>query len=364
MLPVALWVCPVGEFAGVARHITDVARVGLPGYRLIVTAPEGALLDRLYELGCPAVPLQVEGVPTHRTVRALRQTVSRLRPAVVHSHLAKADFLVAMATAGSGASLISTEHGIAERSFAYHGSRLQALGRQAAHHTRIRRFTQLIAVSEATRREMQRQWRPSAPITVIHNGIDRPTTPPRRTPGLRVLSLSRLAPEKNLDTTLRVFARARRARPDATLTVAGEGAQRPQLLELARELGIDDATSFPGFVEAQQAVADHDVLLQPSLAENFSYTLLDAVNHGLGVVASNRGGNPEVLPTHCLAPAHDVDRLAELVIEQGTRPSRRPRLPSTIPDVREMSSRIVDLYQRAGSSPPAMRNARLDRDAR
>lgn len=351
MRPVALWVCPVGEFAGVARHITDVARVGLPGYRLVVTAPQGPLLDRLYALGCPAVPLPVEGTPTHRTVRTLRETVRRLRPAVVHSHLAKADFLVAMATLGMPVRLVSTEHGIAERSFAYHGSTFKMRGRQAAHHLRTRRFDHLIAVSAATRREMLSQWRPPAPITVIHNGIDRPASPPRRVPGLRVLSLSRLAPEKNLATSLHVFERVRQAHPEATLTMAGDGPQLAQLQQVARELGIDGETTFPGFVDAGRAMSQHDVLLQPSLAENFSYTLLDAVARGLGVVASALGGNPEILPARCLSPTEDVDRLAELVVAQGLQPSQRPELPPSIPDLREMSSRIVALYQQTASSP-------------
>lgn len=351
MLPVALWVCPVGEFAGVARHITDVARVGLPGYRLIVTAPEGALLDRLYELGCPAVPLQVEGVPTHRTVRALRQTVSRLRPAVVHSHLAKADFLVAMATAGLPVSLVSTEHHIPEDPLTFHGSRAKSLSRRTAHHARIRRFDQLIAVSESTRRDMLRQWRPSAPVTVIRNGVDRLAPQQDPAAGLRLLSLSRLSPEKNVATTLRVFAEVRRRYPAATLTVAGQGTERAALEQLAGQLQVHDATTFPGFVDPEQAMASHDVLLQPSLADNLSYTLLDAVNFGMGVVASDIGGNPEILPPRCLAGPNDVPALAAAVVRQGQQPEARPSLPRNIPDVAGMVEQIVGIYERVHPTP-------------
>lgn len=351
MQPVALWVCPVGEFAGVARHITDVARVGLPGYRLVVTAPEGPLLDRLYALGCPAVPLPVEGTPTHRTVRTLRETVRRLRPAVVHSHLAKADFLVAMATVGMPVRLVSTEHHVPEDPLTFHGSRAKSMSRRGAHHARIRRFDQLIAVSESTRRDMLRQWRPSAPVTVIRNGVDR--LAPQQDPptGLRLLSLSRLSPEKNVETTLEVFARLRNRHPDATLTVAGQGDERAALEQLAGRLGIEDATTFPGFVDAEEAMADHDVLVQPSRADNLSYTLLDAVNRGMGVVASDIGGNPEILPPGCLAGPDDVDALAVAVVEQGTQPEARPSLPTNIPDVAGMVRQIVGIYEQAHPTP-------------
>ena len=47
----ALWIVPVPEFGGVARHVLDVARAGLPGYELYVLAPEGALTRSLKELG-------------------------------------------------------------------------------------------------------------------------------------------------------------------------------------------------------------------------------------------------------------------------------------------------------------------------
>ena len=45
--PTALWVVPVPEFGGVARHVVDMARAGLPGFNLVVLAPEGKLTSRL-----------------------------------------------------------------------------------------------------------------------------------------------------------------------------------------------------------------------------------------------------------------------------------------------------------------------------
>lgn len=344
--PIALWVAPVSNLAGVARHILDVARVGLPGYRLVVTAPEGPLLEQLRLLGRPVVPLDVDG-PVSDTVRALRSTVRRLKPVVVHSHLAKADFLVTMATVGLPVTLVSTEHHIPEDPLTFHGTRAKALTRQAAHHARIRRFAALIAVSESTKRDMLRYWRPTAPITLVRNAVD-PIAPVTRPPGLRVLSLTRLSPEKNLETTLRTFREVVRNRPEARLTLAGEGSEATRLRQLTHELDLIERVSFPGHVDAAQAMADHDVLLQPSKADNLSYTLLDAVNAGMGVVASNIGGNPEILPAHCLAGTHDVNALAALVIDQGLHPQRRPQLPPGIPTVEEMAAGIVEVYRRSG----------------
>lgn len=342
--PIALWVAPVSNLAGVARHIIDVAEHGLPGYRLVVTAPDGPLLDRLRDLGVPVVPWEVGGRPMLHTVAELRRTVRRLQPAVVHSHLAKADFLAAMASVGLPTTLISTEHHIQADQSVFHGSALRARSRQLAHHARIRRFDALLAVSASTARDMRRHWRPTAPITVVRNGVDR-LPPTERAAGLRVLSLSRLSAEKNLTTTLRVFAEVHRRHPEARLTLAGEGPDADRLRAVADELGLAAVVDFPGFVDASAAMDAHDVLLQPSLADNLSYTLLDAVNADMGVVASDLGGNPEILPAHCLAPADDVAALAAKVVDQALRLELRPSLPDTIPTVGEMVSQVVEVYR-------------------
>lgn len=354
--PLTLWLAPVSNLAGVARHIIDVARVGLPGWRLVVAAPEGPLLDELRALGCPVVPFEVDQ-PVNRAVADLRDIVGKLSPTIVHSHLAKADFLSAMATVGMPVTLVSTEHHIPEDPSALHSSRTKAVTRQMAHHARIRRFTHLLAVSDSTKRDMLRYWKPSVPITVVKNGVDRPDAVLERRPGLRLLSLTRLDREKNLEMTLRVFAGVLAKHPEATLTIGGTGPLENELRACARKLGVDHATTFAGFIDANRAMAEHDVLLQPSRADNLSYTLLDAVAAGMGVVASNIGGNPEILPGHALASLDDDTAMVDAVVEQGLDLSRRPCLPESIPTVREMAGQVLQVYaglqsKKLPSDPP------------
>ena len=43
------------DFGGVARHVVDMARAGLPGFNLVVLAPEGKLTSRLEELGVTVI---------------------------------------------------------------------------------------------------------------------------------------------------------------------------------------------------------------------------------------------------------------------------------------------------------------------
>lgn len=347
--PVALWVIPVSNLAGVARHCLDVARHGLPGYSLAIACPKGPLLDELLALDCRVIPLDLEqGISA--SVKQVRSIVQELQPQIVHSHLAKADFLVTLgATSGR---LISTEHHIPEDPLTFHGNQMKAYSRQLAHHVRIRRFSQLIAVSESTSRDMLKYWHPSAPITVVLNGVDRLSERPSRTPGLRFLSLTRLSQEKNLDMTLRIFAKVRETHPEATLTIGGTGEEEDNLKALAQELALDDSASFVGFVDPIEAMKNHDVLLQPSKADNLSYTLLDAVNYGMGVVASNIGGNGEIVAAQCRVSLGDIDRGAAIALEQAIDLQKRPSLPENIPSVGEMTSQIVVVYAKAQTTTP------------
>ena len=53
--PIALWCVPVPEIGGVARHVLGAARQGIPGYRIVVLCPEGALAEALRGQGSAVV---------------------------------------------------------------------------------------------------------------------------------------------------------------------------------------------------------------------------------------------------------------------------------------------------------------------
>lgn len=354
----ALWVVPVADLGGVARHVLDVARVGLPGWRLVVLCPEGLLAERLRELGSAVIVAPFgPRAGFAASVASLRMNILRLGPDVVHSHLAYADVVAALAVLGLDAKLVTTEHGIAGNDAVYHGSAWKSRLKAFMHHIRLRRTNAVIAVSEATRDVMLMKWRPAQPITVIPNGVDAASvrakvdasrtddrSAERDTAGLRILSLSRLAPEKRLDVLLRAFAAVLEAESAATLTVAGEGPERESLERLSARLGLSGSVEFVGFVDPIMAMAESDVLVQLSVWENCSYTLLDAVSAGLGVVATAVGGNPEILPAHCLVEADDEAAVAAAVVAQTADSMHRPGLEHAWPDPTEMASRIVSAY--------------------
>ncbi len=351
--PTALWVVPVSNLAGVARHVLDVARVGLPGWQPVFLAPPGDLPGRLRELGASVV--EAPFGPDHglrASVTTLRDVVRRVRPAVVHSHLSYADIVAAL-TVGRTPRLVTTEHGIARDDVVYHRSSAKARAMAAAHTARLRRFDAAIAVSRATADAMVEKWHPRVPVTVIPNGVDLvprlvPLAPrPANGGGLRILSLARLSPEKRLPALVDGFAELHRGHPQARLTLAGAGPEEGALRARIAHLGLTDAVTLPGFVDPQRAMAEHDVLAMLSVWENCSYALLDAAGRGMGVVASDVGGNPEVLPPTSLVRADDPGAVASALATQGLDPHARPGL-TRWPSVADMCTRIAQTYAAAG----------------
>jgi len=345
--PTALWVVPVAALGGVARHVLDVAEVGVPGHRLVVQCPPGPLADRLRDVGAAVTTAPVG--PEHgirESVAAVRHLVRTLRPAVTHSHLSWADVTTALATVGTPTALVTTEHGIADDDLVYHGTRLRSRVRALAHTARLRRADAVIAVAEATARSVRAKWHPSraTPLTVVRNGVDRRPPGSSRRPGLHVVSIARLAPEKRVDHLLRAFSLLRAEHREARLTVAGTGPEEQALRRLTADLGLDDSVTFAGHVEPAPLLERADVLVQLSVWENCSYSLLDALVHGVGAVATPVGGNPEILGSPALVSHDHHAAIASMVAQQGRDPSRRPLLPVDWPDRGAMCASIGEVY--------------------
>lgn len=346
--PLALWVIPVADLGGVARHVLDVVREGIPGYRLAVLCPEGPLVQRLKDAGVQiAVGKFGPDAGFSRSVRTLRSAVSRLQPAVVHSHLSYADVIVAATPMPRRVIRVTTEHGIAGDDRVYHGSAAKSRVMAAVHSARLRQFDAAIAVAEATKQAMIDKWSPKHEIQVILNGVDPVDVGPREARGgLRILALARLSPEKRIPQLLRAFQLVLERRPDAQLVVAGVGELESELKDLTVQLGIGHAVDFPGFVNPEAAMAEADVLAQLSVWENCSYSLLDAANRGMRVVASRVGGNPEIVDPRGLVDADDIQGVADALLDE----TAVTRLDSWL-TVGDMTSAIADVYTAAADGP-------------
>lgn len=353
--PLVVWYTAVSNLAGVGRHFLDMAKEGgVPGYRLVIVAPEGKLASMLRDAGMAVVtgPFGAREQNPLVAMWAFRRLLRELRPAIVHTHLPYADIVGAVARRGlkgpHGApmKLISTEHCIAEDHRLLQPNDVRAAIMLRVHHVRLRFTDHLIGVAAYTEKQVRRQWSRTVPLTVVRNGADRIKVERDNSPGLRVLSMARLEHEKRIDKVIDVWAEVAKRHPEAHLDIAGEGSMRPQLEQYVRDRKLEDRITFIGFVDKEKAYVNHDVMVQLSAVENLSYALLEAVSYGIGVIATDVGGNDEILPPHCIVDIERTVEAAEAIVHQGMHPESRPTLPDHIPTVREMLEGISAVYRK------------------
>jgi glycosyltransferase involved in cell wall biosynthesis len=164
-----------------------------------------------------------------------------------------------------------------------------------------------------------------------------------------------LRPEKGAGTLIEAFAPIARRYPSVGLLLVGGGPMQSQLEARAVELGIAEQCHFAGPVsDVAPWLRRMDMFVLPSLSEALSNSLLEAMAVGCAVVASDVGGNPELVrdgDTGRLFRAGDAADLAgvlqDLVEDSGASATLRDRGRSFVTQMfsREASlGRLASLY--------------------
>jgi glycosyltransferase involved in cell wall biosynthesis len=103
-----------------------------------------------------------------------------------------------------------------------------------------------------------------------------------------------LRSEKSIQTLIEAFARLRSR--SHRLVIVGDGPCKETLESLARGLGVLERTTFTATTaDVVPWYRRIDAFVLPSLNESFSNSLMEAMACGCAVVASNVGGNPELV---------------------------------------------------------------------
>ncbi|MFM7249950.1 MAG: glycosyltransferase family 4 protein [Planctomycetaceae bacterium] len=176
-----------------------------------------------------------------------------------------------------------------------------------------RQADRVVCISESTRRDfLDDTGYPPERAVVIHNGIDHGIFHPEtdgalvgavlRKHGLEgvpfVLTLSSLAPHKNLRMLLDAWRRRQEGRP-GSLVIAG--GQTKDVASLARGLAIGDdvqgvvVTGHVSDTEFRALATACQAFVFPSLYEGFGLPALEAMACGAPVIAADRTSLPEVV---------------------------------------------------------------------
>jgi sugar transferase (PEP-CTERM/EpsH1 system associated) len=272
--------------------------------------------EELYVAGSPELKLQF---PLFRLARIMRS----YKPHIVHTRNWGAIEAVLAAKLAGVPVVVHSEHGYELDMFAGLPVRRRVFRRVA-----YAMADAVFALTRELREFHARQARVSPEsIGVIYNGVDTERFAPNRESRMAlraelklpensfvVGSVGRLVPIKDHLTLLKAAAKFAETGMDVRVLLIGSGPEREKLQREA-------AGSLPGRVcfegdsdRVPEMLNAMDVFVLPSLGEGMSNTLLEAMACGLPVLATNVGGNPEIIENDsngCLFAPRDVQWLAE-----------------------------------------------------
>jgi N-acetyl-alpha-D-glucosaminyl L-malate synthase BshA len=169
--------------------------------------------------------------------------------------------------------------------------------------------------------------------------------------GHRVIThVSNFREVKRVKDVVRVFARIHRAMP-ATLVMIGDGPERIDAENEARELGVSQDVRFLGRLDSVASLLQSsDLFILPSQTESFGLAALEAMACGSPVVASRAGGLTEVIDdgvNGILEPVGSVEAMGRRAVELLRDPERHAALrAAAIAKARQFSAdQIVPMYE-------------------
>lgn len=207
---------------------------------------------------------------------------------------------------------------------------------QRLHRTVLRLADRILVNSQAAAARVE-TYRGLAPdrVVLIRNGIDLARFPmssrPIPTPGrVTVGTLTNLRREKGMEDLVRAAAIVHTRYPAVRFVVWGDGPEKRRLEDLIRSLGLGDVVALRGRTSAPEAaLRELDIFVLPSLSEASSNALLEAMASGPAVVATEVGGNVEMLDggrAGLLVPPASPSTLAAAILSLAEAPSRSTEL--------------------------------------
>ena len=330
--------------AGLATH-TDRNQCKMT---FVALSEEGRFADEIRKTG--AVVLTIGSPNRWHMVMQLKKFFREHRFDIVHTHNIYPHIYGTLAARLAGVpSVINTRHG--QRSG--HGWKSRVLFRLAAYGT-----DRIVAVSDdAANLCTDEDGIAKKKVVRIWNGIDTMDFAFRGSSGHPIaVCVARLAPEKDIENLIRAVAIASQSTPNLKLRIIGDGAMRSTLEKLAVEERVAHAVEFMGErSNVPELLADCGFYVSSSLSEGISLTILEAMAVGLPVIATDVGGNPEIVvesETGMLVPVASPPRLAQAMIAMCERSfdwermgrAGRNRVERYF-DVRIMANNYVSLYR-------------------
>lgn len=318
----------VVALAGAQRHRGHDVRV-------VCLWRRGALAERAEAAGVRVDCCDKRSGVDMRALGAMRGLLRDFRPDVLHTHNPMAHYYAVAAALGLGvARIVNTRHGMGSSNLAARTEKLYRLALFATDHA--------VSVCDAARRRfVAHGTMPAGKAVVVRNGIDLARFRARDAgsgallraalalPADTVLfgTVGRLNEAKQQSRLLHALRALLDEGQQAAVVIVGDGELRPALEQMTDALGLRERVRLLGARnDVPQLLAGMDVFVLPSRTEGYSLALVEASAAALPIIATDVGGNAEIVQdgqTGLVVPAGDDVRLVAAMTELGNDASRR-----------------------------------------
>lgn len=321
------------NIGGISSYLLTLAK-GLKkrGHNVYIASSQGELLDKFNKEGITfiSIPIKTKAeINPKILISALKllDIIKKENIDIIHAHTRVTQVLACLLKKIAHKPFVSTCHGFFKKRL-------------------FRRLlpcwgTKIIAISEQVKEHLVRDFGVEPDnIRIVHNGIDverfRLKTPDYRLQTKRGLGLgdgpvvgivARLSDVKGHIYLIQAMRRVLEDIPKAQLLIVGSGKMQNELINLTKNLRIQEKVKFiPSVAETKDVLLAMDIFVMPSLKEGLGLALMEAMAVGLAVVGSSVGGIKTLIQDEyngLLVEPANVDALRDAILELLQQPQKR-----------------------------------------
>ncbi len=351
------------NIGGAGRYLLNYLKYfDRSAFRVTVILPEGSRLSayirKFEDVTLIEAPYMADRSYDKHCVTFLKKLFTKIKPDIVHTHAC-----LSARIAGKNAKVpvvLATRHCIEPLP---HG--LKALAAGTLNNALCDYY---IAVSDAVVKNLLDSGIRRDKIKIVNNGVEPvKALPPERVAAVRAEYgiapdetafgiFARLEPVKGHKYFIKAAWQVLKEEPKAKFLIVGNGSLEQSLRELVAHYGLEEQVIFTGFVTDTTALLNAvDVNINASESEAMSLSVLEAMSLGKASIATEAGGNSELVQsgeTGLLVGYADSASLALAMIKLIRDPLLAARLAQNAKQkydegytVETMVSRLEDVYK-------------------
>jgi glycosyltransferase involved in cell wall biosynthesis len=288
------------DYGGAETQLVKLAKeMEVRGWKVFVVSmlPPIAFIEELEGRGIKVASLGMKrGSPNPMAIIRLIRFIKEWKPVILHSHQVHANLLARITRIFcSFPLLICTAHNINE------GGRVRELGYRFTDY-----FCDLTTIisQAAAERYVKIKAVPKSKIKVIPNGVDVEQFTPTSNAKIKEdtsnsftwLAVGRFEVQKDYPNLIQAFSILLKKSPESKLLIVGQGPFKSEIEVLISESRIGDSIQLLGVrKDVPEIMNKVDGYVMSSAWEGLPMVLLEATSCGLPVVATDVGGNKEVV---------------------------------------------------------------------